>query len=321
MRILLINPQIPEKFWSFKYAVEFISRTKKAENPPLGLLTIAAMLPESWEVKLLDMNVEKVRDRDIRWSDYVLISAVASQAESADQLIDRVQAQGRRVIACGPYFTDNFQRYNHVDHLVLNEAELSLPEFIAGYDANWPWRVYRSDEYFDMTASPIPDYSLINIKHYSQLSIEYSRGCPNNCEHCGNSHLYGGEVRTKNAVQVLLELDNIYDRGYRGSIFLLDDNFVCNTTKLKKELLPALIKWNRIHRMPFTFTTEASTDLSDDKELMNLMAKAGFVKVFVGMESTDDELLYDCDKRFIINRNLVLSISNIRKHGLEVFAG
>lgn len=321
MRILLINPQIPEKFWSFKYAVEFISMAKKSEAPPLGLLTIAAMLPESWEIKLVDMNVDKLRDRDIKWCDYILISAIDEQAESADSLIDRAQVLGRRIIACGPYFTNNFHRYNHVDHLILNETELTLPEFIAGYEANWPWRVYRTKELYDMTDSPIPDYSLINTKKYSQLSIQYSRGCPNNCEDCDNSSLYGSEVRTKNTVQVLLELDNIYDTGYRGSIFLLDDNFVCNTEKLRKDLLPALIQWNKIHRMPFTYNTEASTDLSDDKELMDLMAEAGFVKVFVGIEGNDDELLYDCNKRFVINRNLVLSISNIRNHGLEVFAG
>ncbi len=301
---------MPDTSWSFKH-IRLMFSAKKAATPPLSILTAAAMFPSEWKKKVLDLNIEKLRDRKLKWADYVYIHANSDQAESADQLIARCQTDGRKIIASGEHFTKNFERYNHVDHLLLNELELTIPEFIKGFDANWPWRLYHSNEFADLSLSPIPDYNLLNTSKYTQLAIEYSRAYPMDSEK---------NERTKNAAQVILELDNIYRTGYRGSILFLLNKLRCNTVKLKEELLPALTEWNKIHNKPFAFNTEVSSDISEDKELMDMMAEAGFVKVLIGLETTDDELLYDCDKRFVISRNLVVSIANIRSHGLEVIA-
>ncbi|MDX2414647.1 MAG: B12-binding domain-containing radical SAM protein [Bacteroidales bacterium] len=319
MNILLINPEFPDTYWSFKHAIKFIS--KKAVSPPLGLLTVAAMLPEDWERKLVDTNIEKLREKDIKWADYIFLSAMSVQSESADAIIDRCQKAGRKVVAGGPHFTGNFEKYNHVDHLILNEAELTFPEFLAGYEANWPWRVYSTKEFADMRSSPVPDYSLIDVKQYAQVPIQFSRGCPYDCEFCEITALLGRKFRTKESSQILLELDNIYNTGFRGSVFFVDDNFIGNKKKLKEDLLPAIIEWNTIHRMPFSYTTEASIDLSDDQVLIDMMSEAGFVKVFVGIETPDEDSLRECNKRLNLNRDLVKSVKSIQNGGIEVSAG
>lgn len=311
MNILFINPETPDTSWSFKHLTMMFS-PKRAATPPLTILTAASMFPSEWEKKLVDLNIEKLRDRHLKWADYVFIYANSDQAESADQLISMCQHGGLRIMAGGAHFTKNFERYNHLDHLILNELELTLPEFIKGYEANWPWRIYRTGEFADLRISPVPDYNILNKRKYLQLAIEYSRAYPMDGENY---------ERTKTPTQVILELDNIYRTGYRGSILFLINNLNNNTNKLKGNLLPAILEWNKIHNKPFRFNTEVSSDISDDKELMNMMREAGFVKVLIGPETSDDELLYDCDKRFVINRNLVLSITNIRNHGLEVSAG
>lgn len=319
MKILLISPLIPDTYWSFKHAISFIS--KKAVSPPLGLITVSALFPPGWKKRLVDMNIEPLRDRDIEWADYVFISAMSVQSESADSVIARVQHMGKKVIAGGPHFTGNHEKYNHVDHLLLNEAEITFEPFLAGLESNWPMRVYRTEEFADMSTSPIPDYHLVKADKYAQLTIQYSRGCPYDCEFCEITALLGRKVRTKTASQVLLELEHIYLTGFRGNIFFVDDNFIGNRTKLKRELLPALIKWNRIHRMPFSFTTEASIDLSDDRVLMKMMAEAGFNKVFVGIETTDQESLIECNKKLNMGRDLVECVRVIQEHGIEVSAG
>lgn len=319
MKVLLVNPKIPDTYWSFKYAIKFIS--KKASSPPLGLITVSAMLPEGWQKKVVDMNVEPLREKDILWADYVFLSSMSVQSESADEIIRLVRQMGRKVVAGGPHFTGNPEKYDHVDHLILNEAELSLPPFLAEIDEKRPAKRYCTEEFADMEISPVPDYKLLDVKKYAQLSIQYSRGCPHDCEFCEITALLGRKVRTKTSAQVMLELDNIYSTGYRGSIFFVDDNFIGNRKKLKTDLLPMIIKWNRIHGMPFTYNTEASIDLSDDNELMELMTEAGFVKVFVGIETPDEESLRECNKRLNINRNLVDSVKKIQASGMEVTAG
>lgn len=319
MKILLVNPKIPDTYWSFKHAIKFVS--KKSASLPLGLITVSAMFPEEWEKKLVDMNVRPLKDKDILWADYVYITAMSVQSEYADEVIKRVQHLGREVVAGGPHFTGNPENYNHVEHLILNEAELSFPPFLKGLDENWPMKVYRTDEFADMSTSPVPDYHLIDVKKYASLSIQYSRGCPHDCEFCEITALLGRKVRTKESAQIILELDNIYRTGYRGAIFFVDDNFIGNKNKLKKDLLPKIIEWNRIHNIPFTFNTEASIDLADDEELMVLMTKAGFVKVFVGIETPDTESLKECNKKLNLERDLVESVRIIQAYGIEVTAG
>jgi radical SAM superfamily enzyme YgiQ (UPF0313 family) len=319
MKILLVYPQYPVTFWSFKYALKFIA--KKASLPPLGLLTVAAMLPPSWEQRLVDLNTAKLTDGDLRWADYVLLSAMSIQKESADAVIARCRQLGVKVIAGGPLFTAHPGDYQAVDHLVLNEAEITLPLFLADLAQGWPQRVYTSDCWADLTGTPSPRFDLLSMKHYASMNIQYSRGCPFDCDFCDITVLFGRTPRTKDASQVVGELDKLYQRGWRSSVFIVDDNFIGNKGKLKKEVLPAIIAWMDQHRHPFTLFTEVSINLADDEELMALMVRAGFDQVFVGIESPNEESLAECNKRQNRNRDLIANVRKIQHAGLEVQAG
>jgi radical SAM superfamily enzyme YgiQ (UPF0313 family) len=295
MNILLVNPKTPDTYWSFNHALRFIA--KKAANPPLGLITVAAMLPDDWQKKLVDLNVASLLDKDIQWADYVLISAMTIQQESVREVINRSKILQKKIVAGGPLFTGEPENFMDIDHLVLNEAEITFPQFLSDLNMNRAKKIYSTEEHAAMDSSPVPDYSLLNQPKYAQLSIQYSRGCPYNCEFCEITALLGRKVRTKSAGQILLELDNIYKTGYRGNVFFVDDNFIGNKKKLIHELLPAIIRWNKSHGHPFDFTTEASINLSDDPVLMQLMRKAGFIKVFIGIETPDENSLEECDKK------------------------
>jgi len=319
MNILLVNPKTPDTYWSFKHALRFIA--KKAANPPLGLLTVASMLPGDWVRKLVDMNVASLRDKDILWADYIFISAMSVQQESVKEIMARCKEHEKKIVAGGPLFTGEPENFTDIDHLVLNEAEITLPEFLSDLDLNRAKKMYRTAEHAPMCSSPFPDYSLIDHNKYVQLSIQYSRGCPYHCEFCEITALLGRKVRTKSTGQILLELENIYLNGYRGNIFFVDDNFIGNKKKLKQELLPAIIHWNESHGYPFDFTTEASINLSDDLELMSQMVKAGFAKVFVGIETPDEQSLEECDKKLNKQRDLIQCINQIQSAGMEVMAG
>ncbi|HER07974.1 MAG TPA: DUF4070 domain-containing protein, partial [Bacteroides sp.] len=319
MRILLINPEYPDTYWSFNHALKFIS--KKATNPPLGLLTVAAMLPGTWEKKVVDLNASKLRDADLRWADYVFISAMSVQAASVHQVIDRCRAQGRKIVAGGPLFTGAPEPFMHLDHLILNEAEITLPRFLSDLENGHPRKVYRTDEFADITLSPVPDYSLIKVSRYAQMNLQYTRGCPFNCDFCEITALLGRKVRIKTTRQILAELENIYHTGFRGNVFFVDDNFIGNRSRLKNDLLPAVIRWSEAHRHPFTFTTEASINLADDPVLLDQMAKAGFDKVFVGIETTEEESLVECGKLHNTGRDMVSSVKTIQSAGIEVMGG
>jgi len=319
MKILLISPAYPDTYWSFRHALKFVS--KKAAGPPLGLLTIAAMLPGSWERKLVDLNVEALKDDEVLWADMVFIGAMSVQSESASRVAEQCKRLGRKIVAGGPLFTADPQEWMHIDHLVLNEAEITLPLFLSDLEKGCPRKVYQSEEFADIQLTPPPDYSLINVAHYAHLSLQYSRGCPFDCEFCEITALLGRKVRLKTTRQVLQELEIIYHTGYRGSLFFVDDNFIGNRRRLKQDLLPAIARWMRDRSYPFTFTTEASIDLSDDEELMNAMASAGFEKVFVGIETPDEESLKECNKKLNTGRNLLESVGIIQAAGIEVLAG
>lgn len=319
MNILLINPKTPDTYWSFNHALRFIS--KKAANPPLGLLTIAAMLPGDWQKKLVDLNVASLRDKDLHWADYVFVSAMSVQQESVREIIERCKKYEKIIVAGGPLFTGEPENYSDVDHLVLNEAEITLPQFLSDLQFNRAKKVYQTEKHALMDGSPVPDYTLIDHNKYAQLSIQYSRGCPFNCEFCEITALLGRKVRTKTTSQILLELENIYLNGYRGNVFFVDDNFIGNKHKLKTELLPAITEWNMSHGYPFDFTTEASINLSDDPVLMNQMVKAGFSKVFVGIETPDEQSLEECDKKLNRKRDLIRCVNQIQSSGMEVMAG
>lgn len=319
MKILLVYPRFPDTFWSFRHALKFIS--KKASSPPLGLLTIAAMLPRDWEKKLVDLNVEALRDKHILWADYIFISAMSVQEPSALEIIKRCKMHHRAIVAGGPLFTGEPASFPDVDHLVLNEGEITLPGFLHDLEHGCLKAEYSTTKYADLLETPPPDYSLAKISEYGQLCLQFTRGCPFNCDFCEITSLLGHKVRMKSPAQIIRELDNIYAAGHRGTVFFVDDNFIGNRKVIKEELLPRIIEWMKDHKNPFCFTTEASINLSDDRELLEMMAQAGFVKVFIGIETPDQASLIECSKHLNAQRNMMECVQTIHAAGIEVSAG
>ena len=319
MKILLVYPKYPDTFWSFKYALKFIS--KKAVNPPLGLLTIAAMLSEDWEKKLVDMNVTTLNDKDLKWADFVFISAISIQKEFVKEVITRCKKTGVKIVAGGPLFTTDYEEFEGVDHFVLNEAEITLPLFLKDLRDGGAKYIYTSNQWADLKTTPIPLWDIINMKKYASMNIQYSRGCPFDCEFCDVTLLYGHVPRTKDKDQVIAELESLRSRGWRDGVFFVDDNFIGNKRKLKKEILPAIAEWMAQKRRPFSFITQTSIDLSDDEELMRLMVKAGFDTVFVGIETPNKESLTECSKFQNKNRDLITCVKKIQRFGLQVQGG
>jgi radical SAM superfamily enzyme YgiQ (UPF0313 family) len=279
------------------------------------------MLPQEWEKKLIDMNATPLTDKDIRWADYVFVSAMVVQRESAMELIGRCKKLGVRIVAGGPLFTSEYEKFEEVDHLVLNEAETTLPAFIEDLGKGHPKHIYTSIERPDIRKTPLPMWQLLDIRKYSTMSLQYSRGCPFDCDFCDIVVLNGREVRTKSRDQFLAELDALYNRGWRAGVFIVDDNFVANKRKLSEEILPAVIDWQKERDYPFSLSTQGSIDLADDEDLMRLMVTAGFDSVFVGIETPNEDSLAECHKRQNINRDLVASVKKIQNHGLQVQGG
>jgi radical SAM superfamily enzyme YgiQ (UPF0313 family) len=324
LKALLVYPQYPDTFWSFKHALRLTPR--KALNTPLGILTLAALLPAAWEKRVVDMNVARLTDRDIKWADYVFISALIVQRKSAKAVIDRCHRLGIRVVAGGPLFTIGYETWgfddlDDVDHLILNEGEITVPLFLKDLANGCPQHVYRTEEKADITKSPTPLFSLLDLSKYASATIQYSRGCPNNCEFCDIILMDGHKPRTKTREQLLAEMETLYRQGYRGSVFLVDDNLIGNRAKLKQDILPAIISWQEAKGRPFTFLSQACISLADDEELMSLMSSAGFDNVFVGIESPNEDSLIECNKFANKNRDLLASVKKLQNHGFQVMGG
>lgn len=321
MNVLLVYPQIPETFWSFKHALKFASR--RAAFPPLGLLTVAAMLPAEWGKKLVDMNATKLSERDLRWADYVFVSAMVAQQDSARDVIRRSKQLGKKVVAGGPLFRRGYEAFGFedVDHLVIGESEELMPRLVQDIENGCAVGVYEAVEKPDMSRSPVPLWSLVKSRHYEMMNLQYSRGCPFNCEFCDIVVMNGRVPRTKSTQQVIAELDALYEHGWRGSVFFTDDNFIGNKNKLKAEVLPAIIAWNRRNGYRFSFFTEASINLADDEHLMQLMSDAGFDVVFVGIESPNESSLVECNKMPNKGRDLISDVKTIQRHGMQVQGG
>lgn len=318
MNILLVYPQYPDTFWSFKHALKFVA--KKAAFPPLGLLTVAAMLPAEWSKRLVDVNVAPLNDEDIAWADIVFVSAMLVQQENAREIIQRCQEQKKTIVAGGPAFSAQPDLFPGVDHFVLDEAEVTLPPFLEDLRNGRPQAIYKSDEKPDITRTPIPLWSLINLKNYATMAVQYSRGCPFDCEFCDIVVLNGRVPRTKTPAQMIAEFQALYDAGWRRAIFVVDDNFIGNKVEVKK-MLRELIRWQKARQYPHMLLTEASLNLADDAELMQLMSAANFSKVFLGIETPCLDSLRECGKKQNVTRDLAESVKIIHQHGMQVMGG
>ena len=318
MNVLLIYPEFPDTFWSFRHALRFIR--KRASSPPLGLLTVAAMLPADWNKRLVDINIKGLTKEDLAWADCAFISAMTVQRQSACQIIDRCKEAGVTVVAGGPLFTAEHEQFEAVDHLVLNEAELTLPAFLHDLEQGTPKRIYTTSDFADIQKTPVPLWELADLNSYATMSIQFSRGCPFNCDFCNVTALFGHRSRIKSAQQIIAELDSLYQLKWRRGVFFVDDNFIGNIRHLKKELLPALIEWRKDKR-GLPFSTETSINLADDEQLMRMMEQAGFDTVFIGIETPDEDSLAECSKKQNMKRDLIADVKRIQRAGLQVQGG
>ncbi len=319
MNILLVSPRTPATFWSFRHALKFIS--KKSSEPPLGLLTIAAMLPQAWELKLVDMNVAPLQDDDLTWADMVFLSGMNVHLRSMQEVIARANRHNVPLAVGGPLVTTDRQLLPGADHYFLGEGEEILPQFLHDLQHGKAKKVYRAQRFPDIQKTPVPRWDLLDVKSYASLSLQFSRGCPFNCDFCNVTILNGHMPRIKSAPQFLAELQAIYDVGWRSSVFIVDDNFIGNRKILKQEILPALIEWMETHKRPFSFITEVSVNLADDDRLMNLMVQAGFDSVFVGIETPNVQSLSESNKKQNTGKDLLLAVKKMQRHGLIVSGG
>jgi radical SAM superfamily enzyme YgiQ (UPF0313 family) len=318
MRVLLVSPEFPDTFWSFRHALPFIRR--KASLPPLGLLTVAALLPAEWEKRLADLNISALSRDDLAWADYVFVGAMVAQRTSARDVIARSRAAGVPVVAGGPLFTGEPESFPEVDHLVLGEAEVTLPRFLEDLERGAPQRIYAATEFADLQTTPIPLWELADLRRYASVSLQFCRGCPYDCEFCNVTAMLGHRPRTKSIARVIAELDRLESLGWRGSVFFVDDNLIGNKRLVKEQLLPALVDWRRDGQVG-PFYSQVSLNVADDPSLLALMAKAGFDSVFVGIETPDEDALAECNKKQNLGRDLVADVKRVQRAGIEVTAG
>lgn len=318
MNALLVYPQFPETFWSFKYALSFLG--KRAAQPPLGLMTVAALLPERWQKRLVDTNVERLRAQDLDWADVVLLSGMQIQSDALIAIVKQCHARGLRTVVGGPITSSMPACDLQADHVVIGEAEELIFALSIDLEQNTAKAIYQASERPEMSASPLPDLSLIKMNRYSTMTVQYSRGCPFNCEFCDIIEIYGRKTRTKTIAQVLAELNQLRAAGWKDSVFIVDDNFIGNKTRAKA-LCTALAKWRQQSKTHFGFITEASLNLADDPELMQLMKDAGFRSVFLGIETPDESGLIASNKLQNTRRSLLDSIKTIQGYGMQVMGG
>jgi radical SAM superfamily enzyme YgiQ (UPF0313 family) len=317
MKILLVNPEFPDTYWSFRHALPF--EGKRCSFPPLGLLTVSGLLPSSWERKLVDLNVQSLKSSEIDWADMVFVTAMLVQKESLHEVVKRCKARGKRVVLGGPYVTTTIEELPDADHIFKGEAETTLPKFIEDLAQGCAQFVYEAAERPPLSLTPQADFHLANLKRYSAMSVQYSRGCPFSCEFCDIIEIYGRVPRTKSNQQMLSEFDELKRLGWRGTLFIVDDNFIGNKKNVR-QLLPDLAKWQKANGYPFTLITESSLNLADDDALLDSMRDAGFRRVFIGIETPVEESLKEAQKSQ--NRgNLLESVKKIQSFGMEVMAG
>lgn len=318
MKVLLVYPVFPDTYWSFKYALSF--ENKRASFPPLGLLTVSSMLPKSWEKRLVDMNVVDLKESDIEWADMVFVSAMIVQQDSLMEVVERSKAMGKRVAVGGPYVSTSADKVSHADFIFIGEAETTLPEFIHDLEIGAAKHTYEAAEKPSLYNTPVPDFGLIDYSKYSAMNVQYSRGCPFNCEFCDIIEIYGRVPRTKSNDQMIAELDALRETGWRGLVFVVDDNFIGNKKNVKL-FMPDLIDWVKRNDHPFSFITEASVNLAEDEILLKMMQDADFRRVFLGIETPVEESLKEAQKGQNTRRGLLESVGRIQSYGMEVMAG
>lgn len=325
MNILHVYPKIPEEtFWSLKKALAF--RSKRASLPPLPLLTVGGILKElrpRWHQKLVDLNIEKLREEDLAWADMIFVSAMIIQEESVREIIARCQKhENLKIVAGGPLFTSQDSETELIDYFILGEAEVTLPLFLQDLEEEKAKHRYETDMKPDLKKTPPPNWSLLKgkFRHYSSMSVQYSRGCPHKCEFCDIRVMFGQTPRVKENGQFIQELELLYDAGYKGSVFIVDDNFIGNKARVKS-LLPTLKDWLARRKYPFKFMTEASIILASDHDLLTGMSEANFYKVFLGLETPSREALKECNKGQNVKVDLVEAVREIQSHGMMVMSG
>jgi radical SAM superfamily enzyme YgiQ (UPF0313 family) len=321
-KVLMVYPKIPHTFWSYDYILRYLK--KKTTLPPLGLLTIAALLPDTYQVRLVDMNAYDLSRDDVMWADMVFVSAMTIQEDSFNEVVDLCYQCKKRVAAGGPHILPAYEfgklPADKIDHLFFNEAEITLPEFIKDYEQGHPKKIYQSDIKPDLTQIPIPRYELIDVNDYWVMPLQFSRGCPFNCEFCEIIEMNGRGVRTKTPEQVVGELEAIYQTGFEGNVFIVDDNFIGNTTKTK-QMLRALLEWQKAKQYPFSLLTQVSLNLANDDELLSLMSDSGFIMIFVGIESPNMDTLATIQKSQNARQDLLASVRKIQAKRMVVAAG
>ncbi len=318
MNVLFVYPQWPDTYWSFKHALPF--EGKRSAYPPLGILTISPLLPKHWNKRLVDTNVSPLTEADLDWANLVFFSGMLVQKPHMLEMLARCRERGLRTVVGGPITSGSQELTNYADHVVIGEAEEIISELVADLESGKAKEVYTAPRLPDLTQSPLPDLRLARLKRYSAMALQYSRGCPYNCEFCDIIEIYGRRPRTKTPAQIVAELDQLREHRWRGSVFLVDDNFIGNK-KLVKELLPVIADWNNRHNRPFMFFTEASVNLADDEELLKMMKAAGFLRVFLGIETPVEASLKETQKLQNTHRSLLESVRRIQEYGIEVMAG
>lgn len=319
MNTLLVWPEIPVTYWGGHFSTALIG--KSAFMPPLGLLTVAALCPQDWDYRLIDLNIRQLSDADIEWADLIMMSGMVIQHKSMMEVLERAKRAGKAVAVGGPHATSSPEKFDDANYLILDEGEITLPMFLADFASGNAKRLYTADgDKPDITKTPLPRFDLLDVNAYTHMCVQYSRGCPFACEFCDITTLYGKKPRTKTPEQIVAELQLIYETGFRGEVFLVDDNFIGNKKNVK-QMLPAMVEWMEQHEYPFWLYTEASINLADDDELLELMGKAGFHSVFVGIESPSIEALRETHKYQNVHGDLLGKVHKIQEYGMEVMAG
>lgn len=319
MRILLVYPEMPDTFYAMKHFMQVID--KKAAYPPLGLLTVAALLPENWERKLVDLNVNKLEEKDLDWADYVFLSAMNVQEQSVREIMLRCEKAGVKIVAGGSLFTHEYERFPGIEHFVLNEAEITLAPFLKDLENGMAKAVYQSADFADMEASALPAFELVDMSQYLYAIVQYSRGCPYMCDFCDVTALFGRRPRIKSPAQIIAELEAINKTPDLQLILFADDNLIGNKRILKDELLPALIAWRKRTKPGFFFATQLTINLADDEQLMQLMLDAGFRHIFIGIETPVEESLKMSHKNQNLKRDMMDNINLLHQKGFIISAG